>query len=133
MNDLLLQVDYRVQYNNCQYHKIQVAKDTESSKMPFSRLIRFEDVEGNEHFGEPQIENADDLSTLLENGKLFAHIFDGVSPFNLSPQAGALYQVKRILPVLRPADVPIIKCVGLNYIKHSKSRNLVAIGPVLIF
>jgi hypothetical protein len=108
-------------YNNCQSHKIQGAHDNELYKMTFSRLIRFEDVEGNKHFGEPHIKNADDLSRLLENGELFAHVLDGISPFNLSlsSQAGAVHQVKRILPVLRPADVPIIKCVGLNYIKHS--------------
>jgi hypothetical protein len=101
--------------------------------MSFSRLIRFEDVGGNEHFGEPQIENADDLSRLLENGELFAHVLDGISPFNLSSQAGAVHQVKRILPVLRPADVPIIKCVGLNYIKHSESGSPFTIRLILIF
>jgi hypothetical protein len=34
--------------------------------MKFLRLIRFADVEENEHFGKPQIQNADDLSKLLE-------------------------------------------------------------------
>ncbi|KAM0257267.1 hypothetical protein ACHAQJ_004505 [Trichoderma viride] len=86
--------------------------------MSFSRLIRFEDFEGNEYYGEPQINNADDLSIFLDNGKLVANIFDGSSPFSLSSKAGAIRQVKRILPVLRPEDVPIIKCVGLNYIAH---------------
>jgi hypothetical protein len=88
--------------------------------MSFLRLIRFEDIEGNKLYGDPQIESADDLSRLLDSGQLFARVFDSSSPFNLAPKAGALCQVKRILPVLRPEDVPIIKCVGLNYIKHSE-------------
>jgi hypothetical protein len=88
--------------------------------MPFSRLIRFEDEEGKEHFGEPQIESSEDLSKLLESGQLFAEILEGSSPFGLSSPSTTSLSVKKILPVLRPADVPIIKCVGLNYTKHSE-------------
>lgn len=88
--------------------------------MSFLRLIRFEDIDGNKLYGDPQIESADDLLKLLENGELFARVLDGSSPFNLASKAGALRQVRRVLPVLRPEDVPIIKCVGLNYITHSK-------------
>ncbi|QYS97898.1 FAA_hydrolase domain-containing protein [Trichoderma simmonsii] len=88
--------------------------------MSFLRLICFEDIDGNKLYGDPQIESADDLSRLLENGELFARVLDGSSPFNLASKAGALRQVRRVLPVLTPKDVPIIKCVGLNYITHIK-------------
>ena len=90
--------------------------------MPYLRLIRFENAEGKEQFGEPQIEDADELPELLQSGKLFAKILEGTSPFKLSAQSGSPQQVKRILPVLLPADVPIIKCVGLNYIRHSELK-----------
>ena len=84
-----------------------------------------------ERFGEPQIKNADDLLRHLEKGELFAHGFEGSSPFDLSSQVRAIHQVKRILPILRPADVPIIKCVGLNYIEHSKLQKALVVSLIL--
>lgn len=60
--------------------------------MSFLRLIRFEDIDGNKLYGDPQIESVDDLSRLLENGELFARVLDGSSPFNLASKAGALRQ-----------------------------------------
>ena len=34
---------------------------------------------------------------------------------------GERTRVKELRDVLRPSNVPIIRCIGLNYMKHSKS------------
>lgn len=88
--------------------------------MSFDRLIRFEDESGKVRFGEPQIDNAEELLPLLKSGKLLAQPFTGSSFFDLSLEDGNPVRVKGLLAVLRPSDVPIIKCIGLNYIAHSK-------------
>lgn len=93
---------------------------TELNNMSFLMLIRFEDIEGNILYRDPQIENADDLSGLLEDGEPFARVLGGSSPFSLASTARAIRQVRCVLSVLRPEDVPIIKCVGLNYIANSE-------------
>ncbi|RAR13229.1 5-carboxymethyl-2-hydroxymuconate isomerase [Stemphylium lycopersici] len=86
--------------------------------MTFSSLIRFRNLKGKELFGEPEIKHADDLQSLLGNKALFAVVLDGSSPFDITRRTDIREQVKELLPVLRPKDVPIIKCVGLNYMKH---------------
>jgi 2-keto-4-pentenoate hydratase/2-oxohepta-3-ene-1,7-dioic acid hydratase in catechol pathway len=85
--------------------------------MAWTRLIRFQDDAGATHFGEPVIDSAEDLNLLLESGELFASAFEGSSPFALTGP-GSKRHVKRILGILTPEDVPVIKCIGLNYMKH---------------
>jgi hypothetical protein len=91
--------------------------------MAFSRLIHYRDSEGQEYFGEPDIENADDLIVNLQKDNLYASVLDGTGPVELSSASGTKKKVAEILPILEPAQVPIIKCIGLNYIKHSMSTN----------
>lgn len=88
--------------------------------MAWLRLIRFEDENGTICFGEPEIHSAEELPTLLESGQLYAHEISGSSPFQLSTEMGTRKKVKSLRAILEPSDVPIIKCVGLNYMKHSK-------------
>ena len=92
--------------------------------MSFERLIRFEGENGQQQFGEPQIEDADELLVALQEGKLVAKVFEGQNAFDLSSQQGPLVLVKRLLPVLRREDVPIVKCIGLNYMAHSKLQTM---------
>src|SRR5690554_67669 len=98
--------------------------------MTWTRLIRFLDDSGKETFGEPCIEKVEQLPELLERGELYALSYtDGSPAGNLlesrgqSPisatEKGEKVLVKELLDILRPSDVPIIKCIGLNYIKHS--------------
>ena len=87
--------------------------------MAFSRLIRFRTSQGKEFFGEPEVKNADDLQKLVKNKELFAVVLNGTSPFDLSGRTETRERVDQLLPVLLPKDVPIVKCVGLNYLKHS--------------
>lgn len=89
--------------------------------MSWERLIRFEDESGQQRFGEPVIKDADELEALLGKGELFANEFKGSDPFTLEA-TGQKTKVAKLLGILEPTDVPIVKCVGLNYMKHSKSN-----------
>ncbi|KAB5580890.1 hypothetical protein GE09DRAFT_949024 [Coniochaeta sp. 2T2.1] len=83
----------------------------------FARLIRFEDAAGNIQFGEPNITSAELLEKHAAQGTLEATVFEGASIFSLV-RSSEVVQVSKILSLLAPEDVPIVKCVGLNYIKH---------------
>ncbi|KAK4207429.1 hypothetical protein QBC37DRAFT_444506 [Rhypophila decipiens] len=83
----------------------------------FERLIRFEDSNGVPRMGEPKVSSADVIEEALAQGTLEATVYQGSDIFAATPTSTVL-KVKRILPLLTPEDVPIVKCVGLNYIKH---------------
>ena len=88
--------------------------------MTWTRLVRFES--GGEIFlGEPDISKAGELHVKLEGGGLYADVYEGDSFHSLSQQPTQRKKVDQILAFLEPKDVPIIKCVGLNYVKHSKA------------
>lgn len=89
----------------------------------WQRLIRFQDAKGQTKFGEPIIDGADDLLAHLHNGNLKAKEYHGSNAFDLQATGNEL-EVSKILPILLPEDVPIIKCIGLNYINHSRSISL---------
>lgn len=86
--------------------------------MAWSRLIRFLTDEDKEVFGEPDIQSAEELLVKLQNKELYATEFAGSELFDLSRSKKGVH-VKQLLEILRPADVPIIRCIGLNYMKHS--------------
>ena len=87
--------------------------------MSWHRLIRLEDEVGCVKFGEPCINDAEELDTSLQRGSLVAKVLVGSDPFALK-ETGDKCKVKKLLPILKPENVPIIKCIGLNYMKHSK-------------
>lgn len=89
----------------------------------WQRLIRFEDEHGTVRFGEPDVQDADEIEALAQNGTLTATGFAGDSPFALTP-SGTKHKVTKLLGLLTPNDVPLVKCVGLNYMKHSKHEPL---------
>jgi hypothetical protein len=86
--------------------------------MAWTKLIRFES-EGRILYGKPEIENGRNLQECIESAKLYATVYEGASLHALSTEPGELIRVEKILPLLQPEDVPIIKCVGLNYVAHS--------------
>ncbi|KAK4118551.1 hypothetical protein N657DRAFT_583441 [Parathielavia appendiculata] len=85
--------------------------------MSWTRLIRFVDDAGRETFGEPEVDSAEQVEELLAEGNLYATEFQGPNPL-ASLTKGSRVHVKVLLDLLRPSDVPIIRCIGLNYIKH---------------
>lgn len=87
----------------------------------WSRLIRFVDDKGQTRFGEPDISDVTQLVPLVSDGKLYANELVGDDPFSLAAGSNRLH-VKELLGILTPSDVPIIRCVGLNYMKHSGLR-----------
>ncbi|KAF5009241.1 hypothetical protein FDECE_4534 [Fusarium decemcellulare] len=89
------------------------------SSRSWTRLIRFVDDNGNETFGEPIIQDDKEFSDRLAKNDLWAVEYKGQSPVS-DLTKGEKVHVKAIRDLLRPADVPIIRCIGLNYIKHIK-------------
>ncbi|PCH07188.1 Hypothetical protein PENO1_013360 [Penicillium occitanis (nom. inval.)] len=91
-------------------------------QLPWQRLIRFKSVDGRVLRGEPILPHPDfDLGYVTEKNHLQARLIVGEDPFD---ETGAtrvsdeVVTVKRILSPLAPSEVPILRCVGLNYIKH---------------
>lgn len=85
----------------------------------FERLVRFEDEAGQSRYGEPIISSVHDLDEVVSQGTMEATVWEGSNLFSLAPTTQVV-KVKKLLPLLTAEDVPIVKCVGLNYIKHSK-------------
>ncbi|PCG94462.1 Hypothetical protein PENO1_078360 [Penicillium occitanis (nom. inval.)] len=87
--------------------------------MSWDRIIRFEGVDGKVALGEPIIKADEVFSVqeLAEKGQLKAKYFEGADVFSLQA-TDKLVEVKSLLPCLTADDVPIVKCVGLNYMKH---------------
>lgn len=88
--------------------------------MSWNRLIRFVDDNDVEHFGEPEVQDEPEITSLLDKSDLWATIYDGASPVS-SLAKGERVHVKALRPLLTPKDVPIIRCIGLNYVKHSNT------------
>jgi 2-keto-4-pentenoate hydratase/2-oxohepta-3-ene-1,7-dioic acid hydratase in catechol pathway len=91
--------------------------------MSFTRLIRFVDAAGKTRFGQPAIASAAEFTEKLEAGSLSALAFEGSDPFSLTA-TNETVAVKEVLPILTREDVPVIRCIGLNYIKHSRFSEL---------
>lgn len=95
-------------------------------KTAWSRAIRFIATDGRTLFGEPLLDSADaDIGHGREESQLQARVITGS---DLYDESGAtrvtdeIVTVKRLLGPLRQQDVPILRCVGLNYMKHSKPQ-----------
>lgn len=89
------------------------------SAQPWSRLIRFVDDSGRETFGEPLVSDASELPELLAKNDLWAVEYKGATPVQAT-EKGPKLRVKSLLDLFKPEDVPIIRCIGLNYKEHSK-------------
>ncbi|MCJ1302721.1 hypothetical protein MMC08_005525 [Hypocenomyce scalaris] len=87
---------------------------------PWRFLIRFTDTDGVEHLGEPNVGSGDDVIPAFETGALKATVLETSSIFTRDVRKLGVVAVEKLLSPLRPSDVPMIKCVGLNYMKHIK-------------
>lgn len=97
----------------------------------WKRLIRFRGEDGVDHYGEPQIGDAEDLSTKVEKG-LEAEILEGRDLIELK-STGRIIKVKEILHLLEPKDVPTVRCIGLNYKAHSKYCSCLSWDPAHMY
>jgi hypothetical protein len=90
--------------------------------MSWSHLIHFEH-NGDVHYGDavfPPGSDPNDVVALANDGKLKAHVVNG-NPFtNSSIDLTRTLVVEKLLNPLGRSQVPIIRCIGLNYMKHSR-------------
>lgn len=88
----------------------------------WDRLIRFRASDDKVYFGQPVVnDGADDVALIAHAGKLTAAVIEGADVF--SGSAKVTTEVKTVQELLGPltaAEVPLIRGVGLNYIKHIK-------------
>ena len=96
-------------------------------KLPWQRLIRFVSTDGRTLRGEPILPFEDfDLGLTTEETKLQARVISGEDIFNFTGETKVtdeVVTVKKLLGPLTPAEVPILRCIGLNYAKHSISNS----------
>lgn len=92
--------------------------------LPWKRLIRFRALDGRILRGEP-IMPADkdvDMGFTTEADQLEARVITGSDIYDVTGVTritDEVVTVKQILSPLAQSDVPILRCVGLNYAKHS--------------
>lgn len=89
--------------------------------MAWNRFIRFLDEDDHLRLGDALVDSAEDLANLLQAEKLTARELIGQDLFSARP-TDRVFRVRKLLGPLSPENVPIIRCVGLNYAKHSMLR-----------
>ena len=88
--------------------------------VPWTRLVRYTSSEGGPvKYGEPILAQNADIGQLAREGKLQVKQLSGNNPFQLETTS-VTETVFRLYGPLEPKDVPIIRCIGLNYKTHSK-------------
>jgi len=89
----------------------------------WDRLIRFIATDGRELRGEPILPSAGfDVGTTTEETGLKAKVIDvqNGDVFDAASRVtDEVVVVRKLLGPLTTDDVPIIRCIGLNFIKHS--------------
>lgn len=101
--------------------------DTQAANMsgiPWDRLIRFEATDGRILRGQPilPVTSDFDIGKVGESDGLRANIIVGDDIFSTDGSTqitDEVVTVKHLLGPLTQKDVPILRCVGLNYAKHS--------------
>ena len=91
----------------------------------WSRLVRYRDSEGSIKYGEPILsrDSNEDIASLARTGQLRVHVCNGHNALEASP-TDSVEEVKELLGPLAPTEVPIIRCIGLNYKTHSECVNM---------
>lgn len=93
-------------------------------KLPWKRLIRFQASDGRILRGEPILPKEDfDLGLVKESDGLEAKVITGDDIYDTTGKtvvSEEVVKVKKLLGPLAQEDVPILRCVGLNYAKHSQ-------------
>ncbi|KIW23280.1 uncharacterized protein PV07_11491 [Cladophialophora immunda] len=93
-------------------------------KLPWTRLIRFVATDGRVLRGEPVLPSEDfDLGNVTESDQLKAKVIVGDDIFDTTGKTKVtdeIVTVKKLLGPLAREEVPILRCVGLNYAKHIK-------------
>ena len=96
-----------------------------SKLVAWDRLVRYipENSPSSVRYGEPIVadDETDRIAQIVSEGKLKVKKLQGDHPLDARPTE-EVETVKTLLGPLEAADVPIIRCIGLNYKTHSKCR-----------
>lgn len=92
--------------------------------LPWKRLIRFRALDGRILRGEPILpaDEEVDLGLTTNANQLQARVISGSDIYDVTGTTqvtGEVVTVEQILSPLAQSDIPILRCVGLNYAKHS--------------
>jgi hypothetical protein len=102
---------------------IYAAQDGRTMNVAWERLIRFISTDGLVLWGEPILPNADfDLGTTTADTRLRAKVVGGNDIYDTTGATKVTEEVvtvEKLLGPLESGDVPILRCVGLNYKAHS--------------
>ena len=94
----------------------------------WDRLIRFIATDGRELRGQPILPSTDfDVGSTTEATGLKAKVISVANGDIFSADTKVTDEevtVKKLLGPVTTDEVPIIRCIGLNFIKHSKSQPL---------
>ena len=97
-------------------------KSSSEMKLAWERLIRFISTDGRTLRGEPILQSPDlDLGKVTESSRLQAKVVFGEDIYSTTGSCKVtdeIVTVKTLLGPLSRRDVPILRCVGLNYAKH---------------
>ena len=92
-------------------------------KLSWKRAIRFVASDGRTLNGEPIFPKPDfDLGNVTEHASIQAKVIVGEDLFDTTGAthvSDEVVTVKKVLGPLPQQKVPILRCVGLNYAKHS--------------
>lgn len=89
--------------------------------LPWTRLVRYtSSASGPIKYGEPILTTGGDVGQLAKEGKLQVTQLSGGNPFQLN-KTDVTEMVFHLYGPLETKDVPLIRCIGLNYKTHSKS------------
>lgn len=96
--------------------------------MSWKRLIRFVARDGKIYRGEPIFTdtNYDVGKKYLAGDQLKAKVIKGTNIFENTIVTDEILEVVKLLGPLTPEDVPIVKCIGLNYTKHIEESGIPA-------
>lgn len=93
----------------------------------WNRLIRFVGNDGKIYRGEPILKGGEDIGQLIIEGKeLEARVIKGDDIFENYTITDEVTKVSKLLGPLSFEDVPIVKCIGLNYMKHIEEAGVPA-------
>lgn len=91
--------------------------------VPWQRLIRFIAKDGRTLYGEPIMPSPGfDLGITTAETNLQAKVLSGSDLYDTTGNTivtEEVVAVEKLLGPLAQSDVPILRCVGLNYAKHS--------------
>jgi hypothetical protein len=94
--------------------------------LSWKRLVRFRSTDGRVLRGEPVVrDDLQDLGSITAADEVEVRILSEGDIYDTTGKTRLLEEtaiVERVLAPLAAAEVPILRCVGLNYATHSKSQ-----------